>query len=122
MARYGYSTDSVAPVSPVLFNHRFHNLGMRYNNGIFIIEDPGYYRIEIKSYTYDGKTDSKYVGFELKINSSTKLTQFSRWAAAVPVSAVFYLNAFDTVFVSMRGSGTLAGGANFNDIQIEKID
>ena len=49
MARYGYTTDSEAPVSPVLFNHRFLNLGMRYNNGIFIIEDPGYYRIEIKS-------------------------------------------------------------------------
>ena len=122
MARYGYSTASEGPVSPVLFNHRFLNLGMRYNNGIFIIEDPGYYRIEIKSYTFDGKTDSKYVGFQLKINSSTRLQQYSRWAAAAPASAVFYLNAFDTVYVSMIGSGTLGGGANFNDIQIEKIN
>ena len=95
---------------------------MRYNNGIFIIEDPGYYRIEIKSYTYDGKTDSKYVRFDLKINSSRRLQQYSRWAAAAPASAVFYLNAFDTVYVSMGGSGTLGGGANFNDIQIEKIN
>ena len=78
MARYGYSTDSEAPVSPVLFNHHYLNLGMRYNNGIFIIEDPGYYRIEIKSYTYDGKTDSKYVAFNLMINSSWKLRQYSR--------------------------------------------
>ena len=122
MARYGYSTDSEAPVSPVLFNHRFLNLGMRYNNGIFIIEDPGYYRIEIKSYTYDGKTDSKYVGFNLMINSSRKLTQYSRWAAAAPASAVFYLNAFDTVYVAMIGNGKLAKGAGFNDIQIEKIN
>ena len=122
MARYGYTTDSEAPVSPVLFNHRFLNLGMRYNNGIFIIEDPGYYRIEIKSYTFDGKTDSKHVGFDLMINSSRKLTQWSRWAAAVPGSAVFYLNAFDTVYVSMRGNGKLAGGASYNDIQIEKIN
>ena len=122
MARYGYTTDSEAPVSPVLFNHRYLNLGMRYNNGIFIIEDPGYYRIEIKSYTYDGKTDSKYVAFNLKINSSTKLTQYSRWVAAVPGSAVFYLNAFDTVYVTMSGNGKLAKGAAFNDIQIEKIN
>ena len=78
MARYGYSTASEAPVSPVLFNHRFLNLNMRFNNGIFIIEDPGYYRIGISSYTYDGKTDSKYVGFHLKINSSTKLSQYSQ--------------------------------------------
>ena len=56
------------------------------------------------------------------INSSRKLTQFSRWAAAVPASAVFYLNAFDTVYVSMKGYGKLAGGAAFNDIQIEKIN
>ena len=95
---------------------------MRYNNVIFIIEDPGYYRIEIKSYTYDGKTDSKWVGFDLKINSSWKLRQMSRWAAAVPGSAVFYLNAFDTVYVSLAGNGKLAAGANYNDIQIEKIN
>ena len=41
-------------------------------------------------------------------------------SAAVPASAVFYLNAFDTIYVSMGGYGKLAGGANFNDIQIEK--
>ena len=81
-------------------------------------------RIEIKSYTYDGKTDSKWVGLKinLKINSSCKLGQYSRYegSAAVPASAVFYLNAFDTIYVSMGGYGKLAGGANFNDIQIEK--
>ena len=96
---------------------------MWYNNGIFIIDDPGYYRIEIKSYCLDGATDNKWVGFQLMINSSRKLNQFSRFAAAVPGSAIFYLDAFDTVFVSMdnKGVGTLSHGANMNDIQIEKL-
>ena len=122
MARYGYTKDSKGPVSPVLFDHEFLDLDMRYNNGIFIIEDPGYYRIAIKSYTKEGKTDSIYVGFSLNINSKSVLTQYSRWAAAVPASAVFYLDAFDTVFVNLHGSGTLGKGASFNDIQIEKIN
>ena len=123
MARYGYSKASKAPLSPVLFDNRFFNFGMRYNNGIFIIDDPGYYRIEIKSYCKDGATDSKWVGFELMINSSKKLYQFSRFAAAVPGSAIFYLDTFDTVFVGMNngGSGTLSNGADMNDIQIEKL-
>ena len=56
------------------------------------------------------------------INSSWKLRQYSRWAAAVPASAVFYWNAFDTVYVAMVGNGKLNGGAAFNDIQIEKIN
>ena len=62
------------------------------------------------------------LAFFLKINSSTRLQQYSQWPAAVPASAVFYLNAFDTVYVSMTGNGKLAAGASFNDIQIEKIN
>ena len=65
MARYGLTTVPTTVLSPVIFNHRYFNLGMRYNNGIFIIDYPGYYRIDIKSYCYEGKTDSKFVGFEL---------------------------------------------------------
>ena len=41
-------------------------------------------------------------------------------------SAIFKLNAFDTVFVQMRDGGsdrgTLAQGADMNNIQIEKLD
>ena len=97
---------------------------MRYNNGIFIIDYPGYYRIDIKSYCYEGKTDSKFVGFELMINSKRQMAQFSRWAAPTQGSAIFFLNAFDTVYVQMdRGvTGTLARGAEMNNIQIEKLD
>ena len=81
MARYGLSTVPTTSPSPVIFNHRYFNLGMRYNNGIFIIDYPGYYRIDIKSYCYEGKTDSKFVGFNLMINSKRQLHQYSRWAA-----------------------------------------
>ena len=157
MARYGLSTVPTTSPSPVIFNHRYFNLGMRYNNGIFIIDYPGYYRIDIKSYCYEGKTDSKFVGFYLMINSKRQLTQYSRWAApsqaqsstdswrdvfverririnferaclsiSVKGSAIFKLNAFDTVFVQMRDGGsdrgTLAQGADMNNIQIEKLD
>ena len=81
MARYGLSTVPTTSPSPVIFNHRYFNLGMRYNNGIVIIDYPGYYRIDIKSYCYEGKTDSKFVGFYLMINSKRQLHQYSRWAA-----------------------------------------
>ena len=147
MARYGYSSG--IGQTPILFDHQIYNLNMRYNNGIFIIEEPGYYRIGISSYSYDGKTDSKYVGFHAKINSLTKLSQdevtmlswstkinvlgqpftsklvtpvkYSRWGASVQRSAIFYLNAFDTVYVAMTGTGNLDQGENMNDIQIENI-
>ena len=124
MARYGLTTVPTTVLSPVIFNHRYFNLGMRYNNGIFIIDYPGYYRIDIKSYCYEGKTDSKFVGFELMINSKRQMAQFSRWAAPTQGSAIFFLNAFDTVYVQMdRGvTGTLARGAEMNNIQIEKLD
>ena len=124
MARYGLTTVPTTVLSPVIFNHRYFNLGMRYNNGIFIIDYPGYYRIDIKSYCYEGKTDSKFVGFELMINSKRQLHQFSRWAAPTQGSAIFFLNAFDTVYVQMdRGvTGKLARGAEMNNIQIEKLD
>ena len=156
MARYGLSTVPTTSPSPVIFNHRYFNLGMRYNNGIFIIDYPGYYRIDIKSYCYEGKTDSKFVGFYLMINSKRQLTQYGRWAApsqaqrsmdsdtvflglricinfghaCPPISAqgsaIFKLNAFDTVFVQMidggSNQGTLARGASMNNIQIEKLD
>ena len=163
MARYGLSTVPTTPPSPVIFDHRYFNLGMRYNNGIFIIDYPGYYRIDIKSYCYEGKTDRKWVGFNLMINSKRQLHQYSRWAAPSQAqrsmdshttfsqtsdldldknrspmwhgpcplifgqaSAIFKLNAFDTVFVQMMDGGsdrgTLAQGAEMNNIQIEKLD
>ena len=123
MARYGLSTVPTTILSPVIFNHRYFNLGMRYNNGIFIIDDPGYYRIDIKSYCHEGKTDSTYVGFYLMINSKGHLHQYSRWAAPSQASAIYFLNAFDTVFVKMiDGGGKLARGAEMNNIQIEKLD
>merc|ERR1712131_524215 len=89
MARYGLSTVPTTILSPVIFNHRYFNLGMRYNNGIFIIDYPGYYRIDIKSYCHEGKTDNKFVGFYLMINSKRELEQFSRWAAPSQASGIF---------------------------------
>ena len=132
MARYGITTEESAPLSPVLFDHEFFNHRMRYNNGIFIIDNPGYYRIDIKSYynkqgvacrVEDTLCIAKYVVFELMINSKRVLHQFSRWATAAPGSGIFYLDVFDTVFVKIgdNGGGILSQGETMNNIQIEKI-
>ena len=99
---------------------------MWYKNEILCIDYPGYYRIDFKSYCKEGKTDSKFVGFELMINSIAQLHQYSRWAAPSQASAIFKLNAFDTVFIRMTDGGSnqgvLALGHKMNNIQIEKID
>ena len=108
MARYGLSTVPTTSPSPVIFNHRYFNLGMRYNNGIFIIDYPGYYRIDIKSYCYEGKTDSKFVGFYLMINSKRQLTQYSRWAAP----AQRRVKSTGTFFFSFRSCSNLS----WNDV------
>ena len=111
MARYGITTDETGPLSPVIFDHEFFNHQMRYNNGIFIIDNPGYYRIDIKSYynkqgvaclVDESVCRAKYIVFDLMINSVRVLHQFSRWATAAPGSGIFYLDAFDTVFVRLR--------------------
>ena len=132
MARYGITTEEPAPATPVKFDHEFFNHRMIYNNGIFIIDDPGYYRIDIKSYynkqgvacrVEDSVCIAKYVTFNLMINSELVLHQFSRWATAAPGSGIFYLNVFDTVFVSLGGGEgmRLSQGETMNNIQIEKI-
>ena len=125
MARYGITTEEKAPASPVNFDHEFFNHQMRYNNGIFVIDNPGYYRIDFKSY-YNKETfnnETKYVHFKLMINNMAKQHQYSRFAAPAFDSIIVYLDAFDTVFISLgsHGDGTLCQGATMNNIQIEKI-
>ena len=125
MARYGITREEKAPMSPVIFDHEFFNHQMRYNNGIFVIDNPGYYRIDMKSY-YNKQSfnnETKYVLFQLMINNLAKHHQYSRFAAPASDSVIFYLDAFDTVHVSLgsHGDGILCQGATMNNIQIEKI-
>ena len=103
---------------------------MRYNNGIFIIDNPGYYRIDVKSYhNSGGSLSNSYLCLHLMINSISELHQYTRWAASASDSAIFYLDAFDTVFVDIKYWDEYAGdrpgltrqGATMNNIQIEKI-
>ena len=130
MARYGLTTEESAPKSPVIFDHEFFNHRMRYNNGIFIIDNPGYYRINMKSYhNKGGSLSNSYLCLHLMINSVSELFQYTRWAASASDSAIFYLDAFDTVFVDIGYWSEYAGdrpgvtskGAKMNNIQIEKI-
>ena len=131
MARYGITTEEEGTFSPVIFDYEFFNHRMRYNNGIFIIDNPGYYRIDIKSYTFiqgvackveGSNCIAKYTRFGLMINSKQVLHQWSRWATAASGSGIFYLDAFDTVFVKMSDTGgILSQGETMNNIQIEKI-
>ena len=76
MARYGLTTEETAPTSPVIFDHEFFNHQMRYNNGIFIIDNPGYYRIDMKSYhNSGGSLSNSYLCLHLMINSISELHQ-----------------------------------------------
>ena len=50
MARYGISGELSGIVSPVNLDIEYFNLGMMYQNGIFIIMDPGYYRMNLHCY------------------------------------------------------------------------
>ena len=130
MARYGLTTEETAPTSPVIFDYEFFNHRMRYNNGIFIIDNPGYYRIDMKSYhNSGGSLSNSYLCLHLMINSISELHQYTRWAASASDSAIFYLDVFDTVYASIEYwdeyAGDLPGltrqGAKMNNIQIEKI-
>ena len=137
MARYGITTEEEGTFSPVIFDYEFFNHRMRYNNGIFIIDNPGYYRIDIKSYTFiqgvackveGSNCIAKYVTFSLKINSQHVLHQFGRWATAGCSSWQWYFlsrcfrhSVSDTVFVGKGGNGKLSQGEIMNNIQIEKI-
>ena len=48
MARYGITADLGGTVSPVILDVEFFNSNIMYQAGVFIITDPGYYRLTVQ--------------------------------------------------------------------------
>jgi len=118
MARYGISADLSGDVSPVHMDIEYFNLGMMYQSGIFIIMDPGYYRFTLQC--YHNQTHDKWAELKAIINSSDVMGTFCMWADNGNANGIFYLEAFDTVFVQKGGEKNRGGGYN-NNFLIEKI-
>ena len=121
MARYGISADLGGTVSPVILDVEYFNQGMTYQTGIFIITDPGYYRFTVQCYhNQDGADFSKYAILTVEIDSKPAVSTYCKWADNGSASGIFYLEAFDTVFLE-KSNERLAGGAYRNNFMIEKI-
>ena len=118
MARYGISADLSGTVSPVHMDVKYFNLGMMYQSGIFIIMDPGYYRFTLQC--YHNQTPDKYARLDAVINSSKVMSTYCMWADNGSTTGIFYLEAFDTVFVQ-KSHKKLTWGGNSNNFMIEKI-
>ena len=96
------------------FNH-----GIIYNGGFITIDEPGYYRVQTTCLT--GSSDSG-IGCHLMINGKTRLINYSRWSATGTAYGIFYLELFDTVYVSKDwNSRKMEKGSAANYFTIEKL-
>ena len=120
MARYGISTDLSGTVSPVILDVEYFNLGMMYQTGIFIIMDPGYYRLTVQCYHNPSTDFSKFAQLKVDIDSKPAVSTFCKYADNGSASGIFYLEAFDTVFLE-KSSERLSLGAYWNNFMIEKL-
>ena len=121
MARYGISTDLAGDVSPVIMDVEFFNTGMTYQTGIFIIMDPGYYRLTVQCYhNQNGADFSKFAHLLVEIDSRPALDTYCKYADNGSANGIFYLEALDTVFID-KSDERLAFGANYNNFMIEKL-
>ena len=120
MARYGISGELSGTVSPVNLDIEYFNLGMMYQSGIFIIVDPGYYRMNVQCYHNQNGADFSNAALAVQINNRDMMRTYCMYANNGSVNGIFYLEAFDTVFVSKYWE-KLTGGGYWNNFMIEKI-
>ena len=121
MARYGISAELSGSVSPVHMDIEYFNLGMMYQSGIFIIMDPGYYRFTVQCYHNQNGIDfSKYASMAVVINSIHVMRTYCMWANNGNSNGIFYLEAFDTVYIHKAGQQLKNGGFD-NNFMIEKL-
>ena len=95
-------------------------VGMMYQSGIFIIMDPGYYRFTLQCYHNQSGFTAKYAYMDAVINSTDVMGTYCMWADNGSSTGIFYLEAFDTVFVKKNGEKLSHGGYR-NNFMIEKI-
>ena len=120
MARYGISADLASSVSPVHMDIEYFNLEMMYQSGIFIIMDPGYYRFTLQCYHNQTGYSAGYAWMTAVRNSAGVMSTYCMWADNGNANGIFYLEAFDTVFVQ-KGGEKIKGGGYRNNFMIEKV-
>ena len=110
-----YSTKN----HPIPFNIKKINSGMEYNNGVFLILEPGYYRIITHL-----KSRDKDLKYNVIKNSRDGLiyTKTARMEAS-STHYIAYLDTFDMISVELWDDSGYVGVAwDCNLVQIEKIN
>ena len=114
---YHLSTAYSIKNHPIPFNVQKINNGIEYNNGVFLILEPGYYRIATHLKSRDNRLDYKILK-----NSREGLifTSMPVWDA----SSTYYvanLATFDMITIELMVDVTVGLASNANLVQIEKI-
>ena len=102
---------------PIPFNVEQINNGMEYNNGVFLILKPGYYRMATNL-----KSRDKHLQYNIVKTSGEELiyTYMPAWDA----SSTYYvaeLAMFDMISIELRQEITVGLHPQANLVQIEKI-
>ena len=118
MARYGISSDLGGSVSPVILDIEYFNIGITCQTGIFIITDPGYYRLTVQCYSKE--LNDQWSRVKVEVDSKEALSTLCKYASPGNASGIFKLEAFDTVYLHKSGE-RLNGGAHWNNFMIEKV-
>ena len=82
--------------------------------------DPGYYRFTLQCYHNQSGFTDRYAQMNAVINSKDAMGTYCMWANNGSSNGIFYLEAFDTVFVRKTGE-RLRGGGYWNNFMLKKI-
>ena len=93
------------------------NIGMIFNDGVFLIFDQGYYRIATHL-----KARENYLQYVIRKNARENLiyTRMSVWDASSTYYTA-YLEEFDMISVELTANSTVGLDSAANLVQIEKI-
>ena len=102
---------------PIPFNIEKINNGMEYSNGVFLILEPGYYRITTNIKTRDNRLDAHTMknSHEILYHSSLQ-----PWDAS-STYYVAHLQTYDMISVELKSTATVGIASVSNFFQIEKV-
>ena len=103
--------------NPINFKSVKLNEGMQYNNGVFLILQPGYYQVIVNL----GDAPPDYISIEADIMvNNIHGNGFGR-GGSVNMASIVKLDLYDSVNVRIR-KGTTGKYADQNNFQIQKIN
>ena len=112
------STAYSMPHHPIPFNLEKINNGMEYNNGVFLILEPAYYRIVAHLKSRDNRLE-----YQIIKNSREPLIygcSMNAWDASSTYYTA-YLVMYDMISVELTTTATVGLASDANLVQIEKI-